>query len=353
MRINIITIHAMHNPGSVLQAWALQEYISKSGHDCRIIDYRPHYFYSEGNDLKHFIKNLLYHREMDSRSNKFDVFIKQNMNLTSTYYSFSELEAEGSSAEITIAGSDQLWNTDFQCGWDDAFYLNFVKSGRLVSYSTSVGKKIIDENNKLRLMKELPKFDCISVREKSTADTLSNMLNREVSFVCDPVLLLGADEYKPFIRSNIVTPSKYVMVYLSPKCNALDLLVSRYKTQGYTIVLVGGFSKRCQCDLHIKDAGPEEFLTYLYHADVVISNSFHATAFAHIFHKPFWALLPERNSERICSLLAVSGLENRGIDPNGGFSINERLIDWVVTDHNLHEYIMDSREYLDVSIAYD
>lgn len=347
----------MHNPGSVLQAWALQEYINKLGHDCRIIDYRPHYFYSEGNNLKHMVKNILFHREMRSRSDKFDAFIKHNMNLTSTYYSVSELDAESSTADITIAGSDQLWNTDFQCGWDDAFYLNFVKSGQLVSYSTSVGKECISEDNKKRLMQELPKFDWLSVREKSTADALSIMLQREVAFVCDPVLLLTPNDYIPFLRPEIAPNNKYAMVYLSPKCNALDRLVTEYKKLGYAIILVGGFSKRCQCDYHIKDAGPLDFLTYLYHADVVISNSFHATAFAHVFHKPFWSILPERNGERIRSLLAVSGLTDRGVNPNENIEIynnnDMELINWANVDRNLNAYVTCSRNYLDSVFSYD
>jgi len=336
----------MHNPGSVLQAWALQEYINNQGHNCYIIDYRPHYFYSEGNGLKHFIKKTVFHRDMKSRSIKFDSFINSNMRLTPTYYTVAELEAEASTADITIAGSDQLWNTDFQCGKDDAFYLDFVKSGKKASYSTSVGKKNLDANNLRQLEKKLPLFDFISVREKSTAEALSFLLNREVSFVCDPVLLFSSNRYKQFVLNNRPIDDKYVMVYLAPKSPALESLVNLYSEQGYKVILVGGFSKRCKCDCHIKDAGPLDFLTYLYYSDAVISNSFHATAFSLLFHKQFWSILPERNSERIESLLSIVNLKHRGIDDTNDSVDMNTSIDWDDVDFNLNQYVEESILFL-------
>ena len=47
MKSEIITIHAMHNPGSVYQAYALQQYLIKYNQEVEIIDYRPDYFYKE------------------------------------------------------------------------------------------------------------------------------------------------------------------------------------------------------------------------------------------------------------------------------------------------------------------
>ena len=40
MKIGIITYHSAHNYGAVLQAFALQEYLQKQGHDVQIINYK-------------------------------------------------------------------------------------------------------------------------------------------------------------------------------------------------------------------------------------------------------------------------------------------------------------------------
>ena len=43
MKTGILTFHAAHNYGAVLQAYALQEYLKKLGHEVEVIDYRPEY----------------------------------------------------------------------------------------------------------------------------------------------------------------------------------------------------------------------------------------------------------------------------------------------------------------------
>lgn len=345
MDIKIITIHAMHNPGSVFQAYALQQYLSKQN-NVEIIDYRPAYFYSEGNKIKLFLKKLLYGKAYAARSIKFDRFIREKMILTKTFFSYDELIASNISADIFITGSDQLWNSDFDCGKDKAFYLDFVKSGELVSYSTSVGKADIDQDNINILMEELPKFSHLAVRECSTAFTLSKLLNREVSWVADPVFLLANEDYYQFIKKTPIVSGDYAVVYLAPKSQALDFLTSYYRKQGLKIILAGGFSKRCDCDLHIKDVGPEEFLNLIYYSKVVISTSFHATAFCHIFHKDFITILPAKNGERIESLIGLSEMSNKVVK-NGIICKNfDDEIDWNYVDKALYNYIEQSKIYL-------
>ena len=41
MRIGIITFHAAFNYGSMLQAYALQTFLEKKGHQVEIINFRP------------------------------------------------------------------------------------------------------------------------------------------------------------------------------------------------------------------------------------------------------------------------------------------------------------------------
>ena len=344
MKSEIITIHAMHNPGSVYQAYALQQYLIKYNQEVEIIDYRPDYFYKEKSGIKYYIKKLLFNKLYKSRNNRFNEFINKNMQLSDQIKSYEKLENYDFNADKYIVGSDQLWNSDFACGNDLAFYLDFVEdNSKKYSYSTSVGKKIIDKNNYDILKEHLNKFNLLSVREKSTAIFLQKELQRQVNFVCDPVFLLKKEEYLKFINPINIT-NKFVMVYLTPKNDIVDSLVQRYKDEGYTIILVGGFSKRCECDIHIKDAGPEEFLSYIYYSSVVISTSFHATAFAHIFHKDFYTILPKNNSERIESLLSVSNLLERGLS---SFKISSNKIDWNDVDIKIENYVNESKEYID------
>lgn len=341
----------MHNPGSVFQAYALQQYLCLNN-TVQIIDYRPKYLYTENSKIRYLLKLLLFNRAYTHRRDKFNAFINKYMCLTShRYHNEKELDNSNLSADIYITGSDQLWNTDYPCGNDNAFYLKFVNKGIKASYSTSVGKKTIDLSNMSVLKRNLADFDRLSVREKSTATLLSKELNQKVSWVCDPVFLLPNNYYYRFIKATRPYDMPYVMVYMSSASDTLSDIVDYYHNMGYSIVLVGGFTKRCQCDYHDKEVGPEDFLNYIYYADLVISSSFHATAFCHIFHKDFITLNPKPNGERIESLLALTGLMNRIVLNDVQMELLTQPIDWNSVDIRLFKHIEDSKQYLDSVIG--
>lgn len=337
----------MYNPGSVFQAYALQEYLKPCA-NIEIIDYRPLYLYSEGSLLKMLLKKLLWGKAYRGRNKKFIGFVEKYMNLTPVFKTSKAVEQANLSADVFMTGSDQLWNTDYPCGNDDTFYLDFVRNGKKISYSTSVGKKNLDRNNLNRLREKLSGFKSISVREKSTAEQLGMVLNREVTWVCDPVLLLPASAYMQFISQSRPFSRKYAVVYLLGSSDLLDKVVDYYRSKGLLIVLAGGFTKRCKCDVHVKDVGPEDFLNLIYHSEIVISSSFHATAFCHVFHKDFLTFLPRANGERIISLLNESSLECKAVCEDACVDLNKILtpIDWPIVDKRVKNYINQSKEFL-------
>lgn len=350
MKINILTIHCMHNPGSVFQAYALQRYLEDK-YDTTIIDYRPRYLFSENSTWKLALKKFLFWKEYKSRAYKFDSFISREMRLTDRYESYEALEEANLKADVYMSGSDQLWNSDFPCGNDGAFYLDFIKTGKKIAYSTSVGKKVIDAYNLQILKKRLPEFTALSVREKSTAEFLSAELHRPVAWVCDPVFLLPSDHYMKFVKGLRIIPEPYAVVYMSGASDLLTEIVDYYRHKGLKIILAGGFTKRSYCDLHIKDVGPEDFLSLIYGAEVVISSSFHATAFCHIFHKNFVTLIPSKNGERIINLLDVSGLRHRGVESVFEPDSASIPVDWADVDEQVSKYIMASKQYLERSLG--
>ena len=66
------------------------------------------------------------------------------------------------------------------------------------------------------------------------------------------------------------------------------------------------------CDEFLKDLGPDEILSYIYNAEIVLSSSFHATSFSLIFKKQFFTILPGlHTNERILDLLSQRDLMQR------------------------------------------
>ena len=69
------------------------------------------------------------------------------------------------------------------------------------------------------------------------------------------------------------------------------------------------------CDKVCADIGPLEFVNLILNAEAVVSNSFHATVFAIIFHKEFFVIeRKERINTRVNDLLKVFGVEDRKMD---------------------------------------
>lgn len=346
MEIKIITLHSLFNPGSAFQAFALQKFLSKDN-KVEIIDYRPGYTRYGKSLVKAFVRKILFFRLRMRESRKFHIFMKKYMNLTRTFYNYKSLCKAKLKADLFVAGSDQLWNTDYPCGKDSAFYLDFVQGVNKITYATSVGKKIIDEKNLDKIRKYAGSFSSIAVREKNSAIQLTEKLNREVIWVCDPVFLLSRNVYESMIEQKSMFDKPYAFIYLSPKSPMLDSLVAYFRSKGLIIVLGGGFNtSRCDCNVHIKDMGPLDFLNCIKYAEVVVSTSFHATAFCHIFHKNFVTILPSKNGERVVSLLKQTGLMSHSVVDLVDFDAVQMPINWDAVDIKLNEYVEDSKEYL-------
>lgn len=58
------------------------------------------------------------------------------------------------------------------------------------------------------------------------------------------------------------------------------------------------------------DVGPREFLSMIKHAEFVVTNSFHGTAFSTTFEKPYVSIVSGRADTRMESLLRQLGLSD-------------------------------------------
>ena len=317
----IITLHKTFNVGSSLQAYALYKFLDNHGIDISVIDYTPKYFYDEGAPIKSLIKKILFLQSYLKRKRKFEKFLLENIKLTEkNYRTYEQLEKANLQADYFITGSDQVWNTCFCCGTDRAFYLRFARSGKKIAYAVSMGKERIEEKDLKWIGNQIQDFDLLSVREESSVNNLKKVYKKNIDCVCDPTLLLAEDEYNQLFRHDKAPlTEKYVLVYLVQKSQLLDETIAFIrKNTDWKVVLIGGFTKRCDCDIHLKDAGPEDFLLWVKYATHVIASSFHATMFSHIYRKNFSIILPLGNSVRIENFVKMMGTDNAIIRDSSG-----------------------------------
>jgi len=344
LRVALLTyISKYHNLslGGALQAYALQ-YAIKSilGEHCDILDYYPSQkLYKQLlNSLRYkglgitsefasyLIKNIKQHLGftlrkgvstdyMDyiekERAKNIQKFKEHYINFTSrTYHSISELKLLD--YDIYVVGSDLVWNPRYHSLEAlNAYLLSFVKRGLKASYGASIGENIPRWAQNI-FKHHLKEFNFISVREETSKRVLERLgINAEI--VCDPTLLLDAEEWRKISRipkEKIDEP--YVLVYNVYKPSELLRLASQIEhREGLKIVTYFPHSGYYS----FYSSGPQEFLWLIDNADYVITSSFHGTIFAIIFKKPFYAInpSPEAPPSRISDLLEQLELKERFI----------------------------------------
>ena len=134
--VGMITLHDVANYGSCLQAYATQQVFKKLGWGSVIIDYhRPNnrpeahirsFFkrrgFSENSVLFKTVSSqpasFVFRRYYLRRGRVFEQFRKQYLSLTSPYYSEEELEQNPPIADIYCTGSDQVWNSVWNEGFE-------------------------------------------------------------------------------------------------------------------------------------------------------------------------------------------------------------------------------------------
>ncbi len=353
MKLSIITIHCQTNFGSVLQSFALYNFLASAGYDSEIIDYRPDYIDSNlGSGIKIFIKKLLLSGKRKRAKNLYDSFIAGNIKLTpTTYRSCEELKKNPPETDLLISGSDQLWNLNYKCGHDDSYKLLFTDNLPKISYATSLNAIGMAEEDTKRLAGKISAFRSLSVRERSSAELLSRAMGRSVEWVCDPVFLLDKNTYESMCKKPEY--DDYILVYLADKGELLDEAVKYMKDRlSCKVVFVGGALPKCKCDVHIKGAGPEEMLALIRHARFIITGSFHATSFSHIFHKDFMTLMLGENSERISSLVSLTGLNDQLVKNKNDFERVKCNINFSHSDVALKKFSEKSKKWLVDNINY-
>ena len=305
MKVAIITITDGANYGNRLQNYALQTVLQKIGLECETIKRSTsrdssiiRKVGSRGKDILRMVLGKKTNRIYRIRRKRFEAFNKKHI-LWSNYTLKKNTAPKGlqDHYQYFICGSDQIWNVKFDVVKEDILnYLAFfARPEQRVSYAASFGTSNIQDERYLKLFTdELPKFKAISVREKTGIDLVNRLAGKPASLVLDPTMLLAADDWKngakkpDYVDSN----DSFVVTYFMSGRNAeLDAYIDGVKSNfgcSKVINLDMEFIERCRIeDDTVFCTTPDEFLWLISHSSAVLTDSFHATVFALLFHKPF------------------------------------------------------------------
>lgn len=321
MEIGIITYHFGHNYGAMLQAFAIQHELLRMGHSPRHVHVRPSFTYiSKYNrksirSIRGFASKIFYLMlkvKLDARFNNFEKFLADHLLITQRYENTNELQVDPPDVAAYVFGSDQIWN--LQSGIMKLFYGAHVPQNiPLISYAPSFGNSEIPAEYKNEVCDYLLRFQHLSVREECGRKLVADLTGRSVTKVIDPVFLVDDETWK-ILEKKPDIKSPYIAFYsLESGARTAAIVKHLSKSLDMPVVVLGKaglFAATCRIKLAI-DSGPGEFLGWIRHAALVVTNSFHATAFAVKFGVPFLTIAHSHRNARMQDLLSGIGMEDR------------------------------------------
>lgn len=363
MKTATITYHASHNYGSMLQAYALQSFLTDNSIDNEIINFRTdrqrdlYSLYTKRKGIKYQLKNLshyFYKKKLTKKINNFEEFLSKNLKTTlHEYKTIDELEKARFIYDIYISGGDQIWNPE-PADFDWAYYLPFVKSGKKISYSVSFGQLSSRGNEETckKIKKYLKDYDAIGVREKGSKINVEEIANLNSTLTVDPVFLINKDRFISLEKKvNNLPENGYILFYTLFANRERRRIIKHISKVTKLPIVSTNFSNQYDVfNRYIKhyEAGPKEFLYLLHHASLVVTSSFHGTALSIIYGKEFWSIGGLEDA-RISSLLSSCDLKSRSISINNYKKTdynNSEKIDYFNVYSKQKVDILKSKEYL-------
>lgn len=323
MKIGILTFHASHNFGSMLQAYALKTYLSQENNDVEIINFRTenqkdiYAVLTKRKGFKYILKNLYSLSKYYYLKKKYDLFedfLKIELECEQELTTAEQINEQN--FDVIIAGSDQIWNIST----NDFEWIYFLEnlSAKKYSYAASCGPISVDPQNQVRLYGDLEKFEAISVRDYSTKQFVENNSNQKAVIVCDPVMLLDKNTWITLGQqaSKCNLPDKYIFFYTLSCDNRMKKIVIQLSKKLNLPIVVPHNTNQNDLFMPAKRilvSGPKEFLHLIRHATIVVTSSFHAMQFSLIYNKIFY-LIDGMKDNRKRDILNRYHLERQSID---------------------------------------
>lgn len=355
MNASVITIHFGINYGSALQSYAMINVLNGLGLSAEVIDYIPERYsfrvkYFEKKGIKGMLKCLAAFPFRYRYQHIFTHFLKKYVPMTKRFTNPSELYTSCSSYDIYIAGSDQIWNSNYNGCVDPVYYLDFAPDNtKKVAYAASFGKSELEEYEIEDTKKLLKNFSAISVREVQ-AKAIINKLGYEAVHVLDPTMLLDKSVWKAKFPTHKKS-QPYVLVYaLNHEEKELirfaRIIADKFQLKVKLISFSYFGEKYHGLDECLTYKSPDEFIRLMLNAEWVVTNSFHGVAFSINLNKQFVAVKRKLYNSRLESILQTVGLSSRMIENELPANLIEEKIDYTYCNEILNDLRMKSISFL-------
>jgi hypothetical protein len=243
-------------------------------------------------------------------------FIKTNINIT--ICSEAELRRFAHSDEylLFLSGSDQIWSASWPIP-NPYYFLTFAPPKKRVAWAPSFGSSSLPVYNKKTIQRWISRYNVLSIREKSGQEIIRSFTDKKCEVLNDPVLQIDKKYWDKLNLTNSLFSDKYICLFFidTPSEDTKRYVYELKHETGYRVINFA-YNHRFDFDVNYLEGGPVDFLSVIENAELVLTDSFHATAFSIIFHTNFITI--KRNymhtsdqSTRITDLLHACQLVDR------------------------------------------
>lgn len=223
----------------------------------------------------------------------FDRFYQQKFTVSMEYASWAELTEGCRDYRAVVVGSDQLWLPSNIAG--DYYTLSFVPDDvKKIAYATSFGVSKIAKGQEEKAKAYLSRINFLSAREESGQKIIKDHTGRNVPLVCDPALLLTADEWDEEATPGKLVNEPYIFCYfMGNNPWQREFVKSLKKQTSCKIVALLHLDQYIKSDEEYVDyapydVSPADFVNLVKNADYVCTDSFHGTVFSIIYKRDFF-----------------------------------------------------------------
>lgn len=349
-----ITLHSVCNYGTQLQLYATQEKLKEYFDEVEFIDYRRKDTYgiellrtfTKGNPFKAIVifPTLLYWKKI------FGGFQKKYISLSKNIYlkeeDFKNFSAD---ADAYFTGSDQVWNSGWNKGIILPYYLNFVPKKKVkFAYAASFGMSKISDRDIKETKSYISEYNYISVRESSAVDILHNQYNfQNVVHILDPTLALSGEFWRKLAPKRKIK-EEYILIYNLQRSKDFDAYAEKVsKKTGLKLYrFCTRFDQILRNGKSILIPDIFEFISLIDHATLVITDSFHATAFSMNLNTEPICLYPSDYSGRISEFLNMIDCLDRHPQNYNDLSVIEHKVNFKKVNQILDKERMHIDKFL-------
>jgi nitroreductase len=289
-------------------------------------------YYSLYQTIKSFGNNVLMVSKIGASENDPEIQNTHAINFASKHYNISKIYSQKNVSDLNkivdtfVIGSDQVWNYGISQHFGKAFYLNFTEdSKRRISYAASFGhSKDFSPAEEVPIISELMRrFHAISVREDSGVKIARDVYQVPAKQVAEPIFLLDNQSYLDLASQSTRDVSEpYLLAYIldpTPEKKAAIEYIAKERNLKVRIILDAWphLFEQNKMSMNIEGAVEDgidtyDFLKLYANSSYVLTDSFHGTAFALKFEKPFASIGNKRRGvARFHSLFGIIGHKER------------------------------------------